>query len=262
MTSAAADERPPVGSLAWARARDGRLSRRDQLAVAAATSRDVAAFARSQLLLATGRGARTGAVELDSLQLPDSELTQAALRLATERQSAAMLNHANRTFGFGLAIAEHRQISLDLELFWCACLLHDVELEHPEPGRDFAAEGGLTAHDVLLEAGATPSDAEAIAETIVRHASPGIDPTDHPAAWAVSAGAQADIVARHRELLAPSFVDDLFRRHEDLGFGPILRDAWTAQAAACPGGRAAVIQRVALLPWMGVHWPLAKRHPR
>ena len=113
---------------------------------------------------------------------PDTPLASAVERVARERQSARMLAHALRTVALAHALASLDAVRFDVELLWCACLLHDVALESPAAGRCFAVRGGEIARETALDAGSDRATAEALGDAVSRHATPGLDPGRHPPA--------------------------------------------------------------------------------
>ncbi|MFN8017305.1 MAG: hypothetical protein U0P45_04185 [Acidimicrobiales bacterium] len=235
-----------VGSLDWGRATGGRLTAGERRALRWAALRDARVYARSRLLLAIGRGSRRGSVDLDVLDLPDSALCRAVEAAASERQSPQLLGHAYRTVAYAHVVAAIDRVELDPELLWCASLLHDVELEHPVPGRCFAARGGATAEQVALDAGVDAATARALGDAVCRHATPDLDPAAHPLPYLVAAGALVDVVGKRLDEMDRAFVQELQRAHPRADVAKVLRSAWRAEVRAVPDGRAALAERTVL----------------
>lgn len=232
-----------LGSLTWGRSSGGRLTGDVRRALRLAALRDARVFARSRLLLAVGRGSRSGSVDLEVLDPPDSALCRAVEARAAERQSRQMLGHAYRTVAYAHAVAGIDGVAVDRELLWCACLLHDVELEHPVPGCCFAVRGGETAAQVALDAGADAATADLLGDAICRHATPDLDRSAHPLAYLVAAGALVDVVGKRLDEMDRRFVEDLHRARPREDFATVLAAAWRAEARAVPDGRAALAER-------------------
>ena len=231
------------GSLAWGMRTGGRLSRMERRHMLGVGLLDAAALIRGRLLLATGRGRRSARAPFSSMAVPDTPLASAVERVARERQSATMLAHALRTVALAHALASLDAVRFDVELLWCACLLHDVALESPRAGRCFAVRGGEIARETALDAGSDRATAEALGDAVSRHATPGLDPGRHPLPYLVAGGALVDVLGRRLEDLDAAFVDGLIAAQPRDGFATALATAWRAEAGAVPGGRAALAER-------------------
>lgn len=95
-----------------------------------------------------------GRVEFGSIVVPDSTLARAAEQEARDCVTPHVLEHSYRTYFFGKALAELDDIQVDDELVYVASLLHDLQLEHPTPGRCFAVVGGERAARFVMTQGA------------------------------------------------------------------------------------------------------------
>lgn len=178
-----------------------------------------------------------GCVDLDNLRLPDSALALAAEEQAREELSPHVLQHSYRTYLFGLALAGIDERAVDNELVYVASLLHDLNLEHPTPGRCFAVVGAERAEVLALEHRASPERAEAIAAAIAGHITIGVAGDLGDPAGFVSAGAFVDVAGARMHELRPQWVEEVLRRHPRLNFRDFLLEAFEAEAAAVPHGR-------------------------
>lgn len=221
---------------AWATRTGGALSTEQRLRLAVATARTLPAMAPNRVRLALGRRGR-GKLEFAGLRLPDSKLAVAAETEASEALTPPVLNHSLRTYYFGRVLADLDGAAYDDELVYVSCLLHDLQLEHPTPGRCFAVTGGERAAALALDAGAAQERATAIGAAIAAHVTPGVaDDLSDPGGF-VSAGASADVLGTRLAELDGDWVDELLRRHPRLGFKRHVVAAFRAEAKAVPKGR-------------------------
>jgi hypothetical protein len=208
------------------------LSKEQRRGLAVATARTLPAMAPNRVRLALGRRGR-GKLELDGLRLPDSKLAVAAETEAREALSPHVLNHSLRTYYFGRVLADLDGAAYDDELVYVSCLLHDLKLEHPTPGRCFAVAGGERA--------------AAIGAAIATHVTPGVaDDLGDPGGF-VSAGASVDVLGTRLAELDRVWVAELLRRHPRLEFKRHVVAAFRAEAKAMPTGRIRWLNRAGFL---------------
>ncbi|MGV9972728.1 phosphohydrolase [Nocardia beijingensis] len=221
---------------AWATSTGGALSRQQRRGLAIATARTLPAMVTNRVRLALGRRGR-GRLEFAGLRLPDSALAVAAETEARESLSPHMLNHSLRTYYFGRVLADLDGAAYDDELVYVSCLLHDLHLENPTPGRCFAVVGGERAVALALGAGAPPERAQAIGAAIAAHLTPGVaDDLGDPGGF-VSAGASVDVLGTRLAELDREWVAELLRRHPRLEFKRHAVAAFRAETKAMPEGR-------------------------
>ncbi|EUA61012.1 HD domain protein [Mycobacteroides abscessus 1948] len=161
-----------------------------------------------------------------------------------------MLEHSYRTYFFGKALAELDDIQVDDELVYVASLLHDLQLEHPTPGRCFAVVGGERAARFVMTQGAPADRAEAVGAAIAAHITLGASDNLADPGGFVSAGAGTDVFGLRLSDLDAEWVQELLHRHPRLDFKRHMRRAWAAESAAVPNGRAAWLTRYAAFPML------------
>ncbi|WP_439957078.1 phosphohydrolase [Nocardia altamirensis] len=179
----------------------------------------------------------TGRLDFADLRLPDSSLARAAETEAREQLSSHVLGHSYRTYFFGRVLADLAGVRYDDELCYVSCLLHDLQLEHPTPGRCFAVAGAHRAIEFVTSAGATPEVAQAIGAAIAAHITPGTDADLGNAGGFIAAGASADVAGARLSKFDPAWVAELLERHPRHEFKRHMIAALTAEAAAVPHGR-------------------------
>ncbi|MEV0294481.1 HD domain-containing protein [Nocardia sp. NPDC050710] len=224
----------------WATRTGGALTGHQRRQLAAELARAVPALLAGQAKRAIGRRG-SGRLEFAGLRIPDSALARAAELEARESLSIHMLEHSYRTYFFGRVLADIDNARYDDELVYVACLLHDLQLEHPTPGRCFAVAGGERAAEFAVRVGAAPERAEAIGAAIAAHITPGVAEDLSDPGGFVSAGASVDVIGARIGELDAAWVDELLARHPRHDAKRHLIAAFRAEAAAVPQGRSKLL---------------------
>jgi len=113
-------------------------------------------------------------IKIEELSLPNSPLVDTVTKYARDNLPGPAFNHSMRVFYFGQAITKQHfpEWNYSLETWLLACLLHDIGTTDANMNRtqmSFEFQGGMLAHKLLIDNGASQSQAEAVAETIIRH---------------------------------------------------------------------------------------------
>jgi len=231
----------------WAVATGGALSSRQRRQLLTPLLRTVVGYTACRARLALGRRG-DGGVDLDAIRWPDSKLARAAEEEARAVLSPDLLAHSYRCYVFALSLAALEAAEVDEELCYTACLLHDLQLGDPTPGRCFAVVGGERAEGFALGRGEPPERAAAIGAAIAAHITPGAgDDLSDPGGF-VSAGAFVDVSGTRIDELDPGWVEELLTRYPRHDFKRRLLGYWAAEAAAVPAGRARWLTRAAGFP--------------
>lgn len=134
----------------WATRTGGNLSSREYRHLVGVILRDLPNALAGQIRYRLGKRG-TGRTELTELPVPDSTLARRAEDFVRKSLSAHVLAHSYRTYFLGRVLAAHDGARVDDEHAYLAALLHDVNLEHPTPGRCFAVTGGERTQRLLIE---------------------------------------------------------------------------------------------------------------
>lgn len=220
------------------RATGGALSAEQRRRLRAEIARALPGLLAGRLAWAAGRGGR-GRAELG--QVPDSTAAREAEELARTALSAPVLAHSFRTYLFGKALAGLDGAAYDDEVAYIACLLHDLNLEHPTPGRCFAVVGGERAAALALDAGLDPERADAVGAAVAAHITPGVAADTGDAGGFVSAGAAVDVIGARIAELDRSWVGRVLAEHPRHDWKRVAIAAFRAEAAAVPQGRTALL---------------------
>ncbi|AMW19936.1 phosphohydrolase [[Mycobacterium] chelonae subsp. bovistauri] len=231
----------------WATQTGGEISSAQRRALFGRLFRALPAMIGDAIRTRTGRRGQ-GRVELGSIAVPDSTLALAAEQEARDSVTPHVLEHSYRTYFFGKALAALDGVAVDDELVYVASLLHDLQLEHPTPGRCFAVAGGERAAQFVRDQGAPEARAEAVGAAIAAHITLGASENLADPGGFVSAGAGTDVFGLRLSDLDATWVDELLQRHPRLQFKRHMLAAWTAEGAAVPAGRAAWLTRYAAFP--------------
>jgi hypothetical protein len=220
-----------VGTLAWTQRTGGRLSRRDELALAAQLVREGAA-------LLPGLVRRRIDADPRDVPVPDT----AAAREAEARCDAlphGLPGHSYRTYLYGMLLARADRLAPDPEVFYIASLLHDAGIPEARDDRCFTLHGARRALEW------DDPRAERAAEAITLHLNPHVPPTQSVEGHLVRAGAGMDTIRmRAWELSGPTrrAVRDLHPREgfpqafgalmdEHVRLAPRTRTAWNVRYA-------------------------------
>lgn len=231
----------------WATRTGGELSAAQRRVLLGRLFRALPAMVGDAVKTRIGRRGQ-GRVEFGSIAVPDSALARAAEQEARDSVTPHVLEHSYRTYFFGKALAEFDGVQVDDELVYIASLLHDLQLEHPTPGRCFAVVGGERAAQFVRDRGASEDRAQAVGAAIAAHITLGASENLSDPGGFVSAGAGTDVFGLRLSDLDAGWVDELLQRHPRLEFKRHMLKAWAGEGAAVPNGRAAWLTRYAAFP--------------
>jgi hypothetical protein len=217
----------------------GVLTRREQLALIPALARTFGRFSLDRLRLAVRARPRHsfGADDLWPTS-PDSQLSRHAEEEARELQSLAVVHHGYRTWIFGAALAHLDDAALDPELFYAASLVHDLGLEHLEPGWCFTRRSGESAEAVAARSGLDRADALAMMNGIAHHITPGLQYEDSAIGFYLQAGAMADLAGLRAWQLPEGLRARANQGYPRQEVHKLLARCWRAEAKSVPNGRA------------------------
>ncbi|WP_078312820.1 MULTISPECIES: HD domain-containing protein [unclassified Mycobacterium] len=241
----------------WATRTGGEVSAAQRRALLGRLFRALPAMVSDTVKTRMGRRGQ-GRVEFGSIAVPDSALARAAEQEARDSVTPHVLEHSYRTYFFGKALAAFDGVRVDDELVYIASLLHDLQLEHPTPGRCFAVVGGERAAQFLRDQGASEDRAQAVGAAIAAHITLGASENLTDPGGFVSAGAGTDVFGLRLSDLDAGWVDELLRRHPRLEFKRHMLKAWAAEGTAVPNGRAAWLTRYAAFPLLVKAAPFAE----
>jgi HD domain len=170
------------------------------------------------------------------LSLPNVSWAAEALELVLDVESRAMANHSVRSWAFARLLAEHEDMTHDVDdaLLFAATVLHDTGLRHDArapvrfevDGADYAAEF-LTARQVPA------GDVDRVWEAIALHTSPGIAERRGPLAYLVREGIGIDF-GRRPECVSEAQAAAIHEAYPRLSFITSIVDEIVAQCREVP----------------------------
>ncbi len=233
-----------VGSYDWSLRTGGRLDaieRRHLIADLVGVHVGNAAGRLSTLVhLNSGRHAR---ILSERLLPPESALTRAAEDVATLRLPMTLLNHSYRTYTFGMALGEMEKLDVDSELLFAAAMLHDTGLTLASGLDDFTLASARLASVVAERVGLSTSATETLQTAITMHHSPRVTLAAGAVPYLLSAGAGVDVAGLRSWELPSHTLAAAVRDHPRYAFKKYFTDAWKAEAARVPQGRARLLRR-------------------
>ena len=228
-----------VGSPAWGESTGGVLATGERVRLLLRLLPEAAVLFRSQVVVRASwrRGCLT--LPIWAVDGPGTPLSDALLGFAEHHyQSRDLYRHVRRSAVFALAVAADQCLDAAPELVWCASLLHDIDLEAPVGGRCFAVRGGKTIRQLALNAGAAEATADALADAVCRHPTPGLTAREHPLAYAVAVGALLDLTGSRIEQFQPASVRALLDAEPRGDIADAIAELWAIESRQVHHGRA------------------------
>ena len=184
--------------------------------------------------------ARLGLGALEHIEQPWDALAFAASTAAQELQPQWLNNHCWRTYAWGSLLALDGDLAYDKNLFFAACLLHDLGLTpHAALPADqcFTLRSARAARSILQRAGATLAQLDCVAQAITLHPNLEVGIGQGVEAHLLQAGAALDVVGQRSRELPPSLQTGVLTRHPRLGFKQSFCACMQVQAQAAPNSR-------------------------
>lgn len=243
------NEKAPLGSAPWVLQTHGRLTPAERRSL-------VAPLARTHLSNAVGRlrlalklhPGRRVYVPQAALVAPETALTRAAQKVAEEMLSPTLLHHSHRAYRFGRAVGELEELQVDAELLFAAAMLHDTGLVDPPDGSDFTLSSIRLAREVAEQVGLSTAATEVMQTAITMHYTPGVPKSAGAEAYLLAAGAAVDVVGIRSWDLPAQLLNDAVRDYPRVAFKKAFAEAFRAEAARVPQGRAKFLNRYGALP--------------
>ncbi len=236
-----------VGGLAWAQRTKGRLTATERRRLLGPITAAMGTYVAGRIRAATGR-VPAGARNLDAgaLTPPDSALARTAEAACTE-QPPSIIGHSYRTWMFGAGLAALDGSTLDRELFYVACLLHDYGISEVVAGEGFTLRSAGRLQRCADNVGLPMVAVEPAADAITVHAAPGIEVgRDGALGVYVQAGAMFDLTGLRVGDVSRAYREQVIAAHSRAGVTTDLLAVIKSEAAASPDGRFALLQRCGL----------------
>ena len=176
-------------------------------------------------------------LHLDSFEAPRTPAAVAALSLATQYHSPAILNHVVRSWLWAeaFAVIEGRH-DIDHELLYVSAVLHDIGLapEFDNVFRSYEEAGGHVAVALTRGAGWDERRGTRALEVIVRHNWPSVDPAVDVEGYLLEIATGLDISGARSDALPEAFLREVLEAHPRLDLAAEFGSGVVDQAARKP----------------------------
>ena len=231
-----------VGNLVWARRTGGRLSAGDRLRLTMDGIQAQLARIPRPWRHRLGLPKASAPLDLDPLVVPDTAMAQVAEKALVETSPEPLVEHGYRTYAWGRILAAQARHDLDDELFYAACLLHDLGLvladeERPKGSCCFAYDGAEAARSLLLGEGVPAETAESVADAICLHLNVRVGLEHGAEARYLNAGAALDVIGLGRRRIPNDLLERVLEKHPRKGWGPEIGPRLEREVHGRPGSR-------------------------
>lgn len=229
-----------VGTTAWARRTNGRLSRLDRIELLRQGIVLQLKLMPVKLQRRFGLSPkRLAHVDLARIRIPDSVVSRRAEEMLQELCPGHLVNHCYRSYLWGAVLAHLDNIGYDPEFLYVACLLHDTGLADQrsaiyQQSHCFALDGAMLAADLALDNGWSQRRSDRLAEAISLHLNPIVDLSHGAEAHLLNAGAALDVAGLRKWEVSLATVDEVLTRYPRLRFKEELDTLMRNQAASKP----------------------------
>lgn len=169
---------------------------------------------------------------------PAGRVADAALQLAHDHHSPAMLNHVARSWYWACGYAALKGLEgVNSELLYVAAMLHDLGTTKAFDNQALSYEeaGGHAAVAFAAGAGWSRFDQQRVLDVIVRHNWPAVDPALDLEGHLLEVATGLDITGAHAELLPAEFIQEVLVAHPRLSIADEFTACVTDQARRKPG---------------------------
>lgn len=178
-------------------------------------------------------------------EVPTSLACRAALEVAAEFCSPALLNHSIRSYLWAAAYAVDHGIEFDAELLYVSAMLHDIGLvtEFDNHTLPFEDAGGQVAWVFAAGAGWPKTRRVRASEVIVKHMWDAVDVTEDPESFLLERSTGLDISGRNADDFSDRFKDLVLGRYPRLNLAEEFVACFRDQAERKPDSSAAAFVR-------------------
>ncbi|WP_216363361.1 HD domain-containing protein [Subtercola boreus] len=182
--------------------------------------------------------------DLDQLIVPPTPVAGAALDVAREWSSPAMVNHCLRSWVWASRLADHLSLHYDAELLYVSAMLHDLGVASHFDALTipFEVVGGALAWSFAAGAG-WPADRRARVQAVIEaHAWAEVDPASDTEGYLLEAATSLDVAGSGFERWNVDFLCEVTREVPRLNFSDEFGDSIRNQALRKPSSEAARFQ--------------------
>lgn len=189
-----------------------------------------------------------GNIDLNAIVYPDSSFAKAALEEMETASTAAMSHHCHRSYIWASLLNQLDRNSVDAELLYVSCMLHDLGLTEKHHGRCksahcFTFDGVEAAHNVLsLTNGAK---AECVSNAILNHLNVSVP--GEKFGWEthyLQAGASLDVTGKRHSDIPNTIVHSIHEHYPRLTINSELMNWLDREVDLRPHSRFAVLRKL------------------
>jgi HD domain len=140
--------------------------------------------------------AKTEAVSISGVMIPDSKLARQATELVRDTESPLLFNHSTRVYYFASLAGKRRGVKFDPELLYFAAMFHDMGLtpRYSSKSDRFEVDGANTARAFLRQHNISQQEIDTVWTAIALHTTPGIPQYMHPVIALLTNGVEMDVL--------------------------------------------------------------------
>ncbi|KAH8598980.1 urea hydro-lyase cyanamide [Bisporella sp. PMI_857] len=188
----------------------------------------------SILLSKSANNGSADPIQVSSITVPSTPLSDAVHQYAQSRLPVETFNHSMRVYYYGVAILSHAFPTWSspsfLETYYLTCLLHDIGTTDENITTtllSFEFQGGYLVLDLLKSLAAPVEQAESVAEAVIRHQDLGTTGTLSRVSALIQLATIFDNVGRNPELVARETIEGVValfpRKHWSGCFAKTIR---------------------------------------
>ncbi|RUS16178.1 hypothetical protein BC938DRAFT_476678 [Jimgerdemannia flammicorona] len=161
-------------------------------------------------------------VTLASLPLPSTDLVHKTAEFSSKTVDHIVFNHMNRVYFYGaiLATDQFPHWNWSPENYLLTSLLHDIALNPANMAAtslSFEFEGGIIAHNFLLQQGASRAVADDVTEAIIRHTN-FVSGKIGVTGQLIQLGTTLDVIGANPQLYHKQSIAEIVAKYPRLGF--------------------------------------------
>ena len=225
-----------IGSLAWARKTGGKINFQEKLLLAYSGVTGAMKDIPPLLWWKMGLPMRQPlAVDLASIQFPETKATKSAESLLNELTPAFMVNHSIRTYVWSRLLGDSISLECDNELLYIASLLHDIGFYGPyaksTPKTEcFSIRSDDAALQIAEKNNWSSSRRDQLAEAIILNANLHVPLTQGAEAHIMQKGVSVDIMGTGIWKISRVTKDSVISKFPRLDQSPEIWNTWKAEA--------------------------------
>ncbi|MGH8506926.1 MAG: hypothetical protein ACRETM_13365 [Stenotrophobium sp.] len=155
--------------------------------------------------------------------MPDSLACRKALELVTRLSPTFLLDHCLRSHAFAVAMAHMMPGTIDREVLFLGCVMHDLGLtEEHDHGDTFELDGARVARSHCLHHGISTERSDLVHEMVALHNSVGVAHKREPEIALIHLGAGTDVLGFDVKSIHKRTMQEILAEYPRIGFGEAM----------------------------------------